>query len=68
MRGDQIEVYKMIKGMDKVDVEWMLPLVGHSRTRGHSLRIILNRVEEKLVLPKGCESGIRYPKVRMLGQ
>ena len=39
MRGDQIEVYKMIKGMDKVDVEWMLPLVGHSRTRGPSLRI-----------------------------
>ena len=32
MRGDQIEVYKMIKGMDKVDV-------GHSGTRGHSLRI-----------------------------
>ena len=29
----------MIKDMDKVDVEWMLPLVGHSRTRGHSLRI-----------------------------
>ena len=29
----------MIKGMDKVDVERMLPLVGHSRTRGHSLRI-----------------------------
>ena len=39
MRGGQIEVYKMIKGMDKVDVERMLPLVGHSRTRGHSLRI-----------------------------
>ena len=39
MRGDQIEVYKMIKGMDKVDVERMLPLVGHSRTRGHNLRI-----------------------------
>ena len=39
MRGDQIEVYKMIKSMDKVDMERMLPLVGHSRTRGHCLRI-----------------------------
>ena len=39
MRGHQIEVYKMTKGMDKVDMEWMLPLVGHSRMRGHSLRI-----------------------------
>ena len=29
----------MIKGLDKVDVERMLPLVGHSRMRGHSLRI-----------------------------
>ena len=39
MRGDPIELFKMIKGMDKVDVERMLLLVGHSRTRGHSLRI-----------------------------
>ena len=39
MRRDQIEVYKMIKDMDKVDVERMLPLVGHCRTRSHSLRI-----------------------------
>ena len=39
VRGDQIEVYKMMKGIDKVDVERMLPLVGHSRTRGLSLRI-----------------------------
>ena len=29
----------MLKGMDKVDEERMLPLVGHSRTRGHCLRI-----------------------------
>ena len=29
----------MIKSLDKVDVERMLPLVGDSRMRGHSLRI-----------------------------
>ena len=29
----------MINRMDKVDMEQMLPLVGHSRTRGHSRRI-----------------------------
>jgi len=29
----------MIKGMDKVDVERMLPLVWHSTSRGHSLMI-----------------------------
>ena len=39
MRGDPIEVFKMINSMDKVDVEQMLPLVGHSRMRGHSLVI-----------------------------
>ena len=39
MRGDQIEVYKMIKGMDKVDMERMLLLVGHSMSKGHSLKI-----------------------------
>ena len=39
MYGIMDKIYKMIKGMDKVDVERMLPLVGHSRTRGHSLRI-----------------------------
>ena len=38
IRGDQIEVYKMMKSMDKVDVERMLPLVGHSRTRGLRIR------------------------------
>ena len=28
-----------MKGLDRVDVERMFPLVGESRTRGHSLRI-----------------------------
>ena len=56
MRGDQIEVYRMIKGMDKVDVERMLPLVGHSRTRGHSLRIRGSKFKTELrrnYSPKG---------------
>ena len=49
----------MIKDMDKVDVEWMLPLVGHSRTRGHSLRIRGSKFKTELrrtASPKGCKS------------
>ena len=38
MRGDQIEVFNIKNCMDKVDVERMLPLLGHSRTRGHRIR------------------------------
>ena len=39
MRGDLIETYRIVKGLDRVDVERMFPLVGESWTRGHSLRI-----------------------------
>ena len=42
----RMEVYMMIKGMDKV--EQMLPLVGHSRTRGHSLRIRCRKFKTEL--------------------
>ena len=39
LTGDLIETYRIMKGVDGVDVERMFPLVGESRTRGHSLRI-----------------------------
>ena len=60
MRADQIEVYKMIKGLDKVDVERMLPLVGHSRMRGQSLRIRGSKFKTELrrsyFSQRSCES------------
>jgi len=36
--GDLIETYRTLKGLDRVDVERMFPLVGETRTRGHNLR------------------------------
>ena len=39
MRGDLIEVYKILKGIDKVNVDQMFPLVGQSQTRGHRYRL-----------------------------
>ena len=40
LRGVLIEVFKMMKGIDRVDVAKLFPLwVGKIRTRGHDLRI-----------------------------
>ncbi len=39
MRGDLIETYKVLKGIDRVDAERLFPLAGVYRTREHSLRI-----------------------------
>ena len=39
MRGDLIETYKILTGLDRVDAGRIFPMVGESRTRGHSLRI-----------------------------
>ena len=39
MKGDLIETYKILTGLDRVDSGRMFPVVGESRTRGHSLRI-----------------------------
>ena len=39
MRGDLIETYKILIGLDMVNAGRMFPIVGESRTRGHSLRI-----------------------------
>ena len=39
MRGDLIETYKILTGLDRVASERMFPMVGESRTRGHSWRI-----------------------------
>ena len=39
IRADLIETYKILTGLDREDSERMFPMVGESRTRGHSLRI-----------------------------
>jgi len=39
LRGDLIEVYKILKGNNRVDKGELFPLVGDSRTRGHNLKI-----------------------------
>ena len=38
VRGNLIETYKILTRLDRVDSERMFPMVGESRTRGHSLR------------------------------
>ncbi|XP_062894859.1 uncharacterized protein LOC134341044 [Mobula hypostoma] len=38
-RGDLIETYKIPKGLDRLDAGRLFPMLGKSRTRGHSLRI-----------------------------
>ena len=40
MRGDLIEVFKILRGVDRVDVNRLFPLrVGEFQTRGHDLRV-----------------------------
>jgi len=39
MRGDLIETYKIMKGIDKIEAGKLFPLVGETKTRGHSLKI-----------------------------
>jgi len=38
-RGDLIEVYKMMRGIDKVDSQHPFPKVGKSKTRGHRFKV-----------------------------
>ena len=45
VRGDLIETYKILTGLDRVDSERMFPMVGESRSRGHSLGIRGNLLE-----------------------
>ncbi|MDZ1603208.1 reverse transcriptase family protein, partial [Klebsiella pneumoniae] len=39
MRGDLIEVYKMIRGIDRVDSQRLFPQVEQSVTRGHKFKV-----------------------------
>ena len=39
LRGDLIEVYKIISGIDKVDSQYLFPNAGESKTRGHRFKV-----------------------------
>ncbi len=38
-----IEIFKIMKAFDRVDIEKMFPLVGETRTRGHKSKIVTNK-------------------------
>ena len=39
LRGDLIEVYKIMRRIDKVDSQYLFPKVGESKTRGHRFKV-----------------------------
>ena len=39
MRGNLIETYKILTGLERIDAGRMFPMVWESRTRSHNLRI-----------------------------
>ena len=39
LRGDLIEVYKIMKGIDRVNRGKLFPMIETHRTRGHGLRV-----------------------------
>ena len=51
LRGDVIEMFKIMKGMDKICADELFHRVDSDRTRGQSLRVKKRRV--KMVVRKG---------------
>ena len=39
LRGDLIEVYKIMRGIDRLDNQHLFPKVGESKTRGHRFKV-----------------------------
>ena len=39
LRGDMIEMFKIMKGIDKINADELFNRVDSARTRGHSLRV-----------------------------
>ena len=48
MRGDLIETYKIMKGIDKIEARELFPLAGETRPRGHGLKIRGSRFRTEL--------------------
>ena len=56
LRGDMIEVYKIMHGLEKVEKEVLFSLSHNTRTRGHSMKLVSSRVrtdKENTTSPKG---------------
>ena len=45
LRGDMMEMFKMMKDIDKISADKLFSRVDSDRTRGHSLRIKKRRVK-----------------------
>ena len=39
LRGDLIEVYKIMRGIDQLDSQYLFPKVRESKTRGHRFKV-----------------------------
>ena len=39
LRGDLIEVYKIMRGSDQLDSQYLFPKVRESKTRGHRFKV-----------------------------
>ena len=39
LRGELIEVYKIMRGIDQLDSQYLFPKVGESKTRGHRFKV-----------------------------
>ena len=39
LRGDLIEVYKIMRGINQLDSQYIFPKVGESKTRGHRFKV-----------------------------
>ena len=39
LRGDLLEVYKIMRGLDQLDRQYFFPKVGECKTRGHRLKV-----------------------------
>lgn len=53
-RGDLIEVFKMVKGLSKIDYKSFFKLDDTSRTRGHMYKLV--KVRSRLDIRKNCFS------------
>ena len=45
VRGDMMEMFKIVKGIDKISADELFNRVNSNRTRGHSLRVKKSRVK-----------------------
>ena len=51
LRGDMMEMFKIMKGVDKISADEFVSRVDSDRTRGHSLRV--NKMRVKTVVRQG---------------